>query len=83
MRLQTFLPKRTGECASETRKDFAAARTFYLTILVISLFAVWRLVIPGDPLGKADEDAGLQKRERLATGELVFTRSDKDVRTIA
>jgi len=67
--------------ASKPRKDFAAARAFFLTLFVISAFAAWRFVIPGDPLRKVGENGRLQKRGGLAPGEVLFSSSDEEVGT--
>ena len=65
--------------ASEPRQKFAAARAFYLTILVISIFAAWSFVASGKLLGKGGEGLQLQKREQLPFGHVGLTHSDEEV----
>ena len=76
MRFQATSPE---TMASQPRGKFAAARAFYLTLLVISIFAVWRVAVPGTPPGKAAGEVQLQKRDRLVPGQLSLTRSDVEV----
>ena len=85
MRLQPMSAHRVAYRAPNPRKKYTAGRAFYLTILVISIFAVWSLVVPGRFVegrgtdGKAPQRGILVKRDvgLARRGEEVWTARKK------
>ena len=61
------------------RQKYAAGRSFYITILVISILAAWRILVPASGTGRSVVNAELHQRGVLGNIHVLSTKGDDEV----
>ena len=65
--------------APKPRKRYGAGRAFYLTLLVIAIFAAWSLVRPEKLTGKHGADGGVPQHRGLARKDVGLVQRSEEV----
>ena len=61
------------------RKKYAASRSFYITVLVISVLAAWRIFVPASGTGRSVVNAKLHQRGVLENIHLFSDQGGDEV----